>query len=355
MDYYSKWPEVAFVREPSSDAVIDFLLTLTSRERWPREVVTDNGTHFTSVKFTQFLKKHGVNHIRVTPYHPAGNGAVERLNRDIKSALQMADRESEDRRRCLQSYLRTYRATPHATTGRSPSELLHGRQLRTDLDNAVTRSAGGGTADDSVRQRTSQKQRKMKRYFDQRKRVCAPTIQVGDWVRYRLMPRPRKGCPRFSPPYRVAARRGPVSYELEGGVRVHAERLSRCSEPANLARSAPVPVPEGAGVPDAVAESPRRPDSGSAASPGGRPRRRASEGASGDSGDGTSKQSSVAEEFSRPLDVDREAIGSAGGDGLERARSTSVRVGDDAVEPYELVSPYRTRSGRIVRAPDRFV
>ena len=119
VDYYSKWPEVAFVGEPSSDAVIDFLLTVTSREGWLKEVVTDNGTHFTSVKFGQFLKQYGVKHVRVSPYHSAGNGAVERLNRDIKSALQMADRESVDRRRYLQSYLRTYRATPHGTTGRS--------------------------------------------------------------------------------------------------------------------------------------------------------------------------------------------------------------------------------------------
>ena len=63
--------------------------------------------------------------------------AVLRLNRDIKSALQMADQQSVDRRQYLQSYLRTYRATPHGTTGRSPSELLHGRQMRTDLDSAV--------------------------------------------------------------------------------------------------------------------------------------------------------------------------------------------------------------------------
>ena len=26
-DYYSKWPEVAFVSEPSSDAVIDFMMS----------------------------------------------------------------------------------------------------------------------------------------------------------------------------------------------------------------------------------------------------------------------------------------------------------------------------------------
>ncbi|XP_043240194.1 uncharacterized protein LOC122390851 [Amphibalanus amphitrite] len=103
---------------------------------------------------------------------------------------KMADQQSVDRRQYLQSYLRTYRATPHGTTGRSPSELLQGRQMRTDLDSAVA-PEGGSTGDAALRQRVSRKQRQMKRHFDKRKRVCAPTIQVGDWVRYRVMPRPR--------------------------------------------------------------------------------------------------------------------------------------------------------------------
>ncbi|XP_043204357.1 uncharacterized protein LOC122371763 isoform X3 [Amphibalanus amphitrite] len=84
---------------------------------------------------------------------------------------KMADQQSVDRRQYLQSYLRTYRATPHGTTGRSPSELLHGRQMRTDLDSAVA-PEGGSTGDAALRQRVSRKQRQMKRHFDNRKRVC---------------------------------------------------------------------------------------------------------------------------------------------------------------------------------------
>ncbi|XP_043189707.1 uncharacterized protein K02A2.6-like [Amphibalanus amphitrite] len=355
---YSKWPEMAFVREPSSDAVIDFLLTVTSREGWPREVVTDNGTHFTSVKFGQFLKKHGVKHVRVSPYHPAGSGAVERLNRDIKSALQMADQQSVDRRQYLQSYLRTYRATPHGTTGRSPSELLHGRQMRTDLDSAVA-PEGGSTGDAALRQRVSRKQRQMKRHFDNRKRVCAPTIQVGDWVRYRVMPRPRKGRPRFSSPCRVTARRGPASYELEGGVRVHAERLSRCSPP-DLPRSAP--SPGCTGVPEAEVDLPCQPVTDSAASSTVGLRRRApiavDAAASAATGDVTSEQSSVAGAAaapSLPRDAGDGAVHRAGDHQAETGTTTTERAGDESASPSEPASPYRTRSGRVVRAPDRFV
>ena len=108
VDYYSKWVEMAFVREPSSDAVVEFLSTLASREGYPRQLVSDNGTHFTSRKFEEYLRSVGIEHILVSPYHPAGSGAVERVNRCIKSALQMADAAGEDRTTFIRNYLMNY-------------------------------------------------------------------------------------------------------------------------------------------------------------------------------------------------------------------------------------------------------
>ncbi|XP_043243667.1 uncharacterized protein LOC122392644 isoform X3 [Amphibalanus amphitrite] len=84
-------------------------------------------------EFTAYLRRVGVQHVRVTPYHPRGAGAVERMNRVVKSALQTASKEKQDWSQAVRQFLRTYRSTPHATTGLSPSEMLHGRQLRTML------------------------------------------------------------------------------------------------------------------------------------------------------------------------------------------------------------------------------
>lgn len=47
-------------------------------------------------------------------YHPAANGVVERFHRVLRASVQSA-------------ILR--HATPHATTGLSPFELLHGRKM----------------------------------------------------------------------------------------------------------------------------------------------------------------------------------------------------------------------------------
>ncbi|XP_043240800.1 uncharacterized protein K02A2.6-like [Amphibalanus amphitrite] len=162
VDYFSKWIEVGFCTEPSTEAVVQFLETLASREGYPKELVSDNGTHFTSAAFADYLRSVGTRHIRVTPYHPAGSGAVERANRTVKSALQAADRSGEDRACYLQKFLQTYRSTPHATTGLSPAELLHGRKLRTRLHAAALPTEE--PQDRELRDRVQKRQKKQKRY-----------------------------------------------------------------------------------------------------------------------------------------------------------------------------------------------
>ena len=95
IDYYSKWPEVAFVRTVTTDSVIEFLLTVFSREGFPEEIVSDNGVQFTSHKFQKFLSDRNIKHTKSAVFHPQGNSEIERFNRVLGDTIQTARLENK--------------------------------------------------------------------------------------------------------------------------------------------------------------------------------------------------------------------------------------------------------------------
>ena len=90
----------------------------------PLQLVSDNGSQFTSADFAIFMKGNGLRHVRSAPYHPASNGQVERLVQSFKQALKAGKSGGRSLSHRLPNFLLTYRSTPHATTGKSPSQLL---------------------------------------------------------------------------------------------------------------------------------------------------------------------------------------------------------------------------------------
>ena len=77
-----------------------------------------------------WCKERGITNLRGAPYRPATNGAAERLVQTFKQAPRKSDHPTK---RTLQEFLQQYRRTP-LPAGYSPSELLHGRQIRTQID-----------------------------------------------------------------------------------------------------------------------------------------------------------------------------------------------------------------------------
>ncbi|KAJ8364452.1 hypothetical protein SKAU_G00132830 [Synaphobranchus kaupii] len=114
IDYFSRWPEVAFTSEVTSATVIKFLSTVFSHEGNPLELVTDNGPQFISTEFETFLADRDIKHCRSSVYYPQANGEIERFNRVLKDCLQTADIEGQPWKSFATDFLHTYRATPHA-------------------------------------------------------------------------------------------------------------------------------------------------------------------------------------------------------------------------------------------------
>jgi hypothetical protein len=100
-------------------------------------LVSDNGTQFTSSEFKNFLNNHGVHHKLSAPYHPATNGQAERVVQIVKNKLKtlnVDDNNNNNLEIKLQNILLNYRQTPHATTKKSPCDLMLGRKMRSRLD-----------------------------------------------------------------------------------------------------------------------------------------------------------------------------------------------------------------------------
>ena len=134
VDAHSKWPEVIQMASTSAEQTIIALRRLFATYGLPLQLVSDNGPQFTAVEFQHFLKGNGVKHIQCSPYHPSSNGLAERFVRTFKQAMKAGEGDGLPLLHRLQNFLLSYRATPHATTNKSPSSLFLFWPIRTLMD-----------------------------------------------------------------------------------------------------------------------------------------------------------------------------------------------------------------------------
>ena len=96
----------------------------------PREIVTDQGSQFTSKLMKELTEKYGIKHCKSSPYHPQANGQVESTNKVLEATLtktiQLYHKDWADR---LPEALWAYRITWRNTTGHTPYELVYGKQV----------------------------------------------------------------------------------------------------------------------------------------------------------------------------------------------------------------------------------
>ena len=132
VDAFTKWLEVHVMNSSTAEATVEKLRTTFATFGIPETVVSDNGTCFVSEVFQTFMSRNGIRHIKVAPKHPASNGLAERSVQSVKEGLNKMTTGSLETK--LARFLFKYRNIPHSTTGKSPTELLFGRKVRTHLD-----------------------------------------------------------------------------------------------------------------------------------------------------------------------------------------------------------------------------
>ncbi len=178
LDEYSRFPVVRKVTSTSNKKVCPVLDKIFSEYGEPIKLRTDGGSPFNSVKFQDFATHMGFCPRKCTPAWPQANGEVERFMTNLPKVTRTAMVEGGPRGKNVNQFLRNYRATPHATTGVTPQEMLSQRTMRIKLPE---KPQSRRLNDKAVRKKDAEKIQEIKEYADSRRSV-ARKLTKGDMV-----------------------------------------------------------------------------------------------------------------------------------------------------------------------------
>jgi hypothetical protein len=80
VDKFTKWVEAAPVTTQDSIAAINFIKSIVFRFGVPHNIITDNGTNFTSKEFKNYCESLGIKLKFASVAHPKSNWQVEKAN-----------------------------------------------------------------------------------------------------------------------------------------------------------------------------------------------------------------------------------------------------------------------------------
>ena len=79
----------------------------------PKEILTDQGSNFTSQLLPEVYRFLHVKALRTSPYHPQTDGLIERFNKTLKMLHKSVVEDGKDWDRLVPYVLFAYREVPH--------------------------------------------------------------------------------------------------------------------------------------------------------------------------------------------------------------------------------------------------
>jgi hypothetical protein len=80
VDKFTKWVETARVTTQDSTAAINFIKSIIFHFEVSHNIITNNGTNFTSKEFKNYCEGMGIKLKFASVAHPKTNGQVEKAN-----------------------------------------------------------------------------------------------------------------------------------------------------------------------------------------------------------------------------------------------------------------------------------
>ena len=136
MDHFTRYAQACPTRNQTAKTTARVLLdNFVCHYGFPARIHSDQGRNFMSKTIENLCHMAGIEQSRTTPYHPIGNGQVERFNRTLLGMLgTMEPIQKMDWKTYVPSLVHACNCTKHESTEYSPFFLMFGRQPRLPVD-----------------------------------------------------------------------------------------------------------------------------------------------------------------------------------------------------------------------------
>lgn len=237
IDGFSKFIFIRAVRNTKSRTTIKVLEEVFATFGYPKIIISDQGTTFTSNEFKNFVRTLGIKHIRNAVATPRANGQIERYNRTILNSLSSMNYglDEKDWDININKLQWSLNNTINKGTNKTPAEIVFGQRTSGESENILK-----GVLDtieyvpekereemrDRVQGIISEKQIKMKESYD-KKRAPTKIFKEGDLVMISNhcseKGKSKKLLPKFRGPFKISSVLDKDRYEVSS-IEGHSKR-----------------------------------------------------------------------------------------------------------------------------------
>ncbi len=201
IDTLSKWVELFPLKTITAQVIVEKFYETICRFGFPRQVISDNGTQFTSEAFIDICRAFNID-IKFCPTYHAQANPTERINRNIKQYLRKYCIDHSDWYENIPAMGFSLKTNVIGTTKFTPSEVFLGRNLNNPFEVPLQKTRLASAQD--VRNYSNNLKNRLKTIFSQARENLQVSrysyrknydhyrrdivFKVGDLVLYRVHP-----------------------------------------------------------------------------------------------------------------------------------------------------------------------